>query len=583
RVQEIKQHRQLVLICDGYDESRLTTNLHTTNKLNHLDTKMVISCRNTFLSHGYKGRFQPQGSDKYHDCSHYLFEEATIVPFSESDIQEFVTRYVMDPAVAAFLGNVPVPREDNYLEKLKVIPNVMNLAKNPFLLTLALKALPFLSIDILDQTQLEATKQNLYRGFTSEWIQLSKRRLERASLRQEVQDVYDELLEADFEWCVRDYSKRLAGAIYLHQRGRPVVEYTHRKDKESWKTEFFSPDIDPTLLREASPLARAGIQHWFIHKSLLDYFLSLAVFDPDDSNKGGLDGDYNDDSADGGGGDTQGGGGSSFSGGGGGLVDHGGKSTRGGYSGSSGGGGDSSGGGERSSDRSSNSSGGNGDSSGCNWDSIGERGGSSTGNGGSNGDGDDSQRRKDNARSKRKARLDKSRTCSDDIISKLNLFREPAVMQFLEERARSDVRFKKILSTTIEQSKSLVGPSLAAANAITILFKSGERFEDVDLDGVQVPSDYMLDETPDLVPWARSSLNGDGLVDALLVLAAPDNTQKATSTSTTRRISSSTQLLISRTTSRGLKRIRRDGPIISKTTSRHCRCHQIGIMIPNNN
>ncbi|KAG0067435.1 hypothetical protein BGZ89_006086 [Linnemannia elongata] len=516
RAQEIKRNRQLVLICDGYDESRLTSNLHTTNGLNQLDVKMVISCRNTFLSRGYEGRFYPQGSDKYHDSSPRLFEEATIVPFRESDIQEFVTRYVMDPAVAAFLGYAPTPRQDNYLEKLRVIPNVMNLAKNPFLLALALKALPFLSVDVLDQTKLEATQQDLYRGFIKEWIQLNKRRLDRASLRQEVQVVFDELLEADFEWCVRDYSKRLAEAIYFHQKGRPVVEYTHRNDKGSWKMEFFSPDIEPTLLREASPLTKAGIQHWFIHKSLLDYFLSLAIFDPDDSNQGGPGGGGDDDSG-GGGGGSHGGGGSSFHDGGGGMVDDGENSTHG-Y----GGGGGSSGGGGGSSDGGSGSSGGNGGSSSGNHDSIGERGNSGEGNDGSNGDGDDSQRHKDNARSKKKHRLDKSRTStSNDLISKLNLFREPAVMQFLEERARSDARFKKILSTAIEQSKSLVGPSLAAANAITILFKSGERFQDVNLEGVRVPSNYMLDETLELVSFA-GSLTGVDLVGDLLALEAHD-------------------------------------------------------------
>ncbi|KAG0368971.1 hypothetical protein BGX24_002600 [Mortierella sp. AD032] len=529
-VQDLKQHRQVVLICDGYDESRLTKNLHTTNGLNRLDAKMVISCRNTFLSHGYKGRFHPQGSDRYHDNTHHLFEEATIVPFSESDIQEFVAQYVMDPAVASFLGNVPVPRQDVYLEKLKVIPNLMNLVKNPFLLTLALKALPFLSTNGLDQTQLEAAKQDLYRGFIKEWIQLSQRRLDGASLCQEVQGVYDELLEAGFEWCVWDYSKRLAEAIYVLHERRPVVEYTHRKDKGSWKMEFFGPDIDPTLLREASPLTRAGIQHWFIHQSLLDYFASLSVFDPDVSNKGDPDGDDDDNSGDGGG-DSHGGGGSSFHDDGDGMVDDGENFTRG-YGGTSGGEGNPSDRGESSSGG-DNSSGGNGDSSGSTHNPIGDRGDSGAGNGGSNGDGDDSQRRRNNARSKRKTRLDQSRTsATNGIISMVNLFKEPALMQFLEERARLDVRFKKILLTTIEQSKSSVCPSLAAANAITILFKSGERFQKVDLDGVRVPRDYMLDETSDLVTLAGSSLHGVDLVSDLLTLEAPGTTQKATSTFT---------------------------------------------------
>ncbi|KAK3846590.1 MAG: hypothetical protein J3R72DRAFT_514525 [Linnemannia gamsii] len=34
QIMEIKQNRQLIVICDGYDESQLTTNLHTTNAFN---------------------------------------------------------------------------------------------------------------------------------------------------------------------------------------------------------------------------------------------------------------------------------------------------------------------------------------------------------------------------------------------------------------------------------------------------------------------------------------------------------------------------------------------------------------------
>lgn len=34
QIRELKKHRQLILISDGYDESQLTSNLHTTTLLN---------------------------------------------------------------------------------------------------------------------------------------------------------------------------------------------------------------------------------------------------------------------------------------------------------------------------------------------------------------------------------------------------------------------------------------------------------------------------------------------------------------------------------------------------------------------
>lgn len=49
----MKQHRQFVIICDGYDESQQLVNLHDTNLLNRegqWSSKMIISCRSQYLS-----------------------------------------------------------------------------------------------------------------------------------------------------------------------------------------------------------------------------------------------------------------------------------------------------------------------------------------------------------------------------------------------------------------------------------------------------------------------------------------------------------------------------------------------------
>ncbi|KAF8930486.1 hypothetical protein BGZ58_008204 [Dissophora ornata] len=86
QIQEMKQHRKFVLICDGYDESRLETNIHTTNQLNRpgqWDTKMVISCRCNYLRWDYSRKFKPQTADTYALASNVLFQEVLVVPFSE--------------------------------------------------------------------------------------------------------------------------------------------------------------------------------------------------------------------------------------------------------------------------------------------------------------------------------------------------------------------------------------------------------------------------------------------------------------------------------------------------------------------
>ncbi|KAF9573180.1 hypothetical protein EC968_008922 [Mortierella alpina] len=85
-IEELKMNRQLVLICDGYDEARLMINLHTDNKLNEkrlVNTRMVISCRTNYLGQDYRKLFQPLSSDGDSDTAAKLYTEAVIVRTEE--------------------------------------------------------------------------------------------------------------------------------------------------------------------------------------------------------------------------------------------------------------------------------------------------------------------------------------------------------------------------------------------------------------------------------------------------------------------------------------------------------------------
>ncbi|KAG9061042.1 hypothetical protein KI688_007671 [Linnemannia hyalina] len=528
-VQELLHQRQFVLVCDGYDESRFSTSIYT-KRLGQLDVKMIVSCRNTYLGRDYQCRFYPLGDDKYHDKSSELFQEATIVPFQKSDIQEFVKQYVLGFADQEPSDNPPAPSFDDYWEKLSAIPNLMDLVSNPFLLTLALRVLPSLSIDLQDLTKNKATRLQLYDGFVKKWIRINITRLQRSTLSQEYRSVFESLLNDGFAWCVKDFSKRLAEAMHEHQRGRLVVRFSC-KHNEPWKVEFFGQEIDSTLLRESSLLSRAGICHWFIHKSLFDYFRSLVFYDPDET-----DDDDPDDVR----GDPHGGGGNSFSDGGDYLFDHG--DFNGGDGSLSGGdfvattdsGGSDGGGSGGPMGSSSGSTGASSDSSGGNGGSSGSNGGSADINSGSLGDnsastggidgsgnkdgpsgnGDSSHQGKDGYRSRRKASKNKSRPFGDSFSTQ-NLIEDPEVLEFLVERAQSDSLFEKRLLSVIEQSKAFSVPSVAAANAITILFKSGKRSQDTVLEGVPIPSDYMSTATGSTEPVQSPESNIQVLSKAL--------------------------------------------------------------------
>ncbi|KAG0272603.1 hypothetical protein BGZ95_011615, partial [Linnemannia exigua] len=67
----------------------------------------------------------------------------------------------------------------------------------------------------------------------------------------------------------------------------PVVQYTHLRDRNTWKATFFSPDGQAKLLRESSTVTRSGSFFRFLHRSLLEYFFSRTVYDPLDSSGDG--------------------------------------------------------------------------------------------------------------------------------------------------------------------------------------------------------------------------------------------------------------------------------------------------------
>ncbi|KAF9910695.1 WD_REPEATS_REGION domain-containing protein [Linnemannia zychae] len=279
QIRELKQHRQFILICDGYDESLLTSNLHTTNFLNRpgqWDAKLVITCRSQHLGPDYLGKFAPMMTDRYHRTSNILFQEAAITPFSKDQIEDYVGQYVLLESRKWV--------EKDYLDRLAAIPSLMDLVKNPFLLSLCLEALPSIVQDKMDLSRLRVTRVQLYDRFVRRWLEVNKCRIyvQVQGLDKETQLAFNNLLDAGFEKYGVEFQVNLAAAIFREQEGRPVVDYIHKKDKNSWKAEFFSPDPEIILLREASVLCRVGTQHRFLHRSMLEYFFSRRIWGPVD-------------------------------------------------------------------------------------------------------------------------------------------------------------------------------------------------------------------------------------------------------------------------------------------------------------
>ncbi|KAG0278533.1 hypothetical protein BGZ95_003756 [Linnemannia exigua] len=281
-MQELKRDRQFILICDGYDEARLSINLHSTNMFNRSQqwkVKMIISCRSIYLSQNYREQFQPQPIDRYSPATPHLFQEAAIVPFSSSQIEDYVEQFVQETKVHELSDSRSVWSSVRYMEMLKAIPNLMELVKNPFLLTLSLEALPDLAKDSPDFTKLKLTRLSIYDAFTCQWAHVGKVRLISMPLEAEEEKVLDGLIEDGFSQAVIDFLKNLAASIFQEQDGSSSVDYIQRRHSSSWKNKFFGIEPESTFLRQSSPLVRVGTRYSFIHHSLLEYFYSRHIFD----------------------------------------------------------------------------------------------------------------------------------------------------------------------------------------------------------------------------------------------------------------------------------------------------------------
>lgn len=271
---ELKKHRQVLLICDGYDESQLNSNLHTTNLFNRpgqWSVKMLITCRSQYLGPDYLDRFMPVKAGEYFCTANELFQEALIAPFSQKQIEMYIEKYI------------PLEPRDwvkkDYMDKLVAIPNLMDLARNPFLLTIALETLPTVVQGRDDISRIEVTRMLLYDIFVTHWLSVNKRRILNKKLSQADGEAMEALLQDGFERRGITFQMNLGVAIFQKQDGRTFVEYVHPRHKSTWKARFFGFNPERRLLRESSLLSRVGNQYRFIHRSILEYFYSCAVWD----------------------------------------------------------------------------------------------------------------------------------------------------------------------------------------------------------------------------------------------------------------------------------------------------------------
>ncbi|KAG0291040.1 hypothetical protein BGZ98_003188, partial [Dissophora globulifera] len=398
QIQELKSDREFILICDGYDECQQQSNLYTSNRLNQpgeWKVQMVISCRSEYLGYDYRRRFQP--GDRNDWTGGALLQEAAISPFSERQIKHYIEKYVSKKA--------PHWKVKDYLKVLNRIPGLKDLVKNPFLLTLSLSVLPDM-VDLGKKLSLiKVTRIALYDKFVEQWVDRGMARLHDKKLSESDAMAFEGLCSDGFSQNAIRFTKDLSVAMFKNQDGDPIVKYSPLRDKEKWQHAFFSQVEGRNLLREACPIVRIGNsnQYRFIHRSVLEYGLARAVFEPQAEDK-------NEQS----------------------KVDP---------------------------VTSAREQRGMGDVLRFNGSKV----------------------------ERVLSAVNESVLDPTSPLCRRSFVNEPSIVRFLAERVQQNHIFEKQLHSFIEESKTDKTWSIAAANAITILIKSGIRFNGADLKGIRIP------------------------------------------------------------------------------------------------
>ncbi|KAG0043711.1 hypothetical protein BGZ83_011110 [Gryganskiella cystojenkinii] len=274
QIRELRD-REFVVICDGYDESQQTQNLYESNGWNNdggWKVQMVVSCRSEYLGQDYQDWFRPNPSSPTSDLNKD-FRQIDLVPFSEDQVQNYIDQYVT--------LNRPLWEVPDYLGVLNQIPSLQDLVKNPFLLTLTLEVLPRLTDPGQELTDNNITRVQLYDEFVVQWLEMNKKKFSLQDLPDQEKKACESHSDDRFAVQGLAYLKNRSVAIYNKHGGNPVVEYSRTRDVGTWKEQFFGrKDDEIQLLKKSIPMTRNGTRFGFIHRSILEYGVSCAIYEP---------------------------------------------------------------------------------------------------------------------------------------------------------------------------------------------------------------------------------------------------------------------------------------------------------------
>jgi WD40 repeat protein len=276
-IAELQKNQQFLLILDGYDEIHQYQNLYVTNYLERWLVKVIFTCRQEYLYgvDNYTLWFKPFAQER---AQPHLYTEMVVKPFTTEQINSYLRQVVS--------------KEDcewkdwqQYRQAINEIPDLENFLTKPFLLKMAVEALPQLVNQYRGQPKdqrIQMTQASVYDICVRHWFERQEAKLKQAGKITEDEDIKPAF------WS---YAKALARA--MHSAQITVVHYEEEDDPFSdpeenpWSAFFAVSQALPNSDGERLGLLRTAClvreveshQYAFIHSSLLDYFLTQGLYD----------------------------------------------------------------------------------------------------------------------------------------------------------------------------------------------------------------------------------------------------------------------------------------------------------------